>query len=72
MSILISGGGKPMSQVIGATNSKGENPVQRQLSPQDIHATIYQHLGIDHRQTFDDPAGRPVHLAYGEPIRELS
>jgi len=72
MSILISGGGKRMSQVIGATNSKGEHPVERQLTPQDLHATVYRHLGIDHRQTFDDPAGRPVHLAYGEPIDELA
>lgn len=72
MSILVSGGGKRMSQVIGATNSKGEHPVQRQLSPQDLHATIYQHLGIDHQQTFDDNAGRPIHLAYGDPIRELT
>ena len=72
MSILISGGGKTMSQVIGATNSKGEHPVKRQLSPQDVHATIYRHLGIDHRQTFNDQAGRPIHLAYGDPIRELS
>ncbi len=72
MSILISGGGKPMSQIIGATNSKGEHPVRRQLTPQDVHATIYQHLGIDHTQTFNDNAGRPIHLAYGEPIRELA
>jgi hypothetical protein len=60
-----------MSQVIGATNSKGEHPVERQLTPQDLHATIYQHLGIDHRATFNDAAGRPIHLAYGEPIAEL-
>jgi hypothetical protein len=72
MSILVSGGGKRMAQVIGATNSKGENPIQRELTPQDVHATIYRHLGIDHHQTFNDPAGRPVHLAYGEPISELS
>lgn len=71
MSILISGGGKTMSQVIGATNSKGEHPVERQLTPQDLHATIYQHLGIDHRASFNDQAGRPIHLAYGEPIAEL-
>ncbi len=72
MSILISGGGKRMAQVIGATNSKGEHPVERQLTPQDLHATIYQHIGIDHHQTFDDNAGRPIHLAYGDPIRELA
>jgi len=72
MSILVSGGGNTMGQVIGATNSKGEHPVQRELTPQDVHATIYRHLGIDHHRTFDDTAGRPIHIAYGDPIAELS
>ncbi len=68
MSILVSGGNIPMGQVYGATNSKGEHPVHRKVSPQDIHATIYHHLGIDYRKTFNDPAGRPIHICYGEHI----
>ena len=71
MSILVSGGGKRMGQVIGATNSKGEYPVERQLTPHDVLATIYQHLGIDHEQTFEDNSGRPIPLAKGTPIAEL-
>ena len=71
MSILISGGGKRMGQVIGVTNSKGEHPVERQLHPGDILATIYDHLGIDPHQTFEDPTGRPIVLAEGTPIAEL-
>ncbi len=68
MSILVSGGGKPMGKVIGATNSKGENPIHGELSPQDIHATIYQHLGIDYRRTYNDAAGRPINICYGKHI----
>ncbi|MEX0714661.1 MAG: DUF1501 domain-containing protein [Pirellulales bacterium] len=71
-SALVSGGGLAMGQVVGTTNSKSEYPVERPLAPQDLLATIYRHLRIDHRQTLNDFAGRPVHiLSQGEPIREL-
>jgi len=71
-SALVSGGGLRMGQVVGATNSKAEYPAERPCSPQDLLATIYQHLGIDHTQSFTDFAGRPIPiLPHGEPIREL-
>ena len=71
-SALLSGGGLRMGQVIGATSSKGEYPTQRPLTPQDLLATIYQHLGIDTKRSFTDFAGRPIPiLADGEPIAEL-
>ena len=38
-----------MGQVIGATNSKAEYPTERPLTPQDLLATVYRHLGIDPR-----------------------
>lgn len=71
MSILISGGGMPMGQVIGATNRNGEYPVERRLDPHDILATIYKHLGIDHSREFLDQQGRPIPLTRGTPIEEL-
>ncbi len=71
-SALVSGGGLRMGQVIGATTSKAEYPVERPLTPQDLLATIYRHLGIDYRASINDFAGRPVQiLGTGEPIREL-
>ena len=71
-SALVSGGGLEMGQVIGATNSKGEYPTERPLSPQDLLATIYRHLGVDTERSFVDFAGRPIPiLSGGEPIREL-
>ncbi|HWB09449.1 MAG TPA: DUF1501 domain-containing protein [Pirellulales bacterium] len=72
MTALVSGGGLRMGQVIGATNSKAEYPIERPMSPQHLLATIYRHLGIDHRSALVDFFGRPVHLlSEGEPIREL-
>jgi hypothetical protein len=69
---LISGGGLRMSQVVGATNSKAEYPVERALRPQDLLATAYRHLGIDPHFEFRDFSGRPIPiLSHGEPIREL-
>ncbi len=71
-SALVSGGGLRMGQVVGATNSKGEYPNERPLSPQDLLATVYRHLGIDPRQSFRDFTGRPIPiLSSGEPIAEL-
>ena len=61
-----------MGQVVGATNSKAEYPAERPLHPQDLLATIYHHLGINHRHEFPDFSGRPIPvMPYGEPIREL-
>ena len=72
-SILVSGGGMRTGQVIGATNSKGEEPIERPLTPNDLWATVYQHLGIDYTMTFPDHTGRPMHmLPYGAPIEELN
>ncbi|MDG1832585.1 MAG: DUF1501 domain-containing protein [Verrucomicrobiota bacterium] len=72
MSMLVSGGGMRTGQIIGATNSKGEEPVERAMTPNDLWATVYQHLGVDYTHEFPDHAGRPMPmLPFGEPIPEL-
>lgn len=72
MSVLVSGGGMPTGQVIGATTARGERPQDRALDPNDLLATVYRHLGIDYQQTFLDNSGRPFKLLpHGEPIAEL-
>lgn len=71
-SALFSGGGLKMGQVVGATNSKAEYPLERPYSPYDMLATVYRHLGIDYTQALTDFSGRPVHiLSDASPIREL-
>jgi hypothetical protein len=72
MSVLAFGGGMRTGQVVGATNGKGEYPVDRPLSPNDLWATVFQHLGIDYNHSFPDLHGRPMPiLPDGAPIREL-
>lgn len=72
MSILVSGGGIPTGQVIGATDPIGARPSERPLDPHDVLATMYRHLGIDHRAHLPDPFGRPLPLSRGTPIAELT
>ena len=72
-SVLMANGRMKMGQAIGASDGKGEYPVDRPLRPQDILATVYHHLGIDpHAHTLVNRTGRPVTLLDGgEAIREL-
>lgn len=72
MSLIMAGGGIRTGQVIGSTNSKGEHPEERPLTPNDLWATVYRHLGINPDDSFLDYAGRPMPiLPFGAPIREL-
>ncbi|HEX3149186.1 MAG TPA: DUF1501 domain-containing protein, partial [Gemmataceae bacterium] len=72
MFCLMGGGGVRGGMIVGSTNAKGENPKDRPLSPCNIHATIYEVLGIDPKLQVLDPSGRPVNvLDDPTPIREL-
>ncbi len=70
---LWAGGGIETGAVIGATDKKGEQVVERLASPGDFLATIYRHLGIDAEQiTIPNLSGRPTPiLSRGAPIPEL-
>ena len=72
MSMLVTGGGMQTGQIIGATNARGEYPIERPLSPNDLWATVYKFLGINYEASFLDHQGRPMPiLPFGEPIPEL-
>jgi hypothetical protein len=72
-SVLMGCGSMKMGQVIGRSSARGEHVVDRSISPEDVAATIYHHLGIDGRSVvFEDRGGRPTYLIErGVPIREL-
>jgi uncharacterized protein (DUF1501 family) len=73
-SMIWAGGGIVTGQVIGATDRRGEEVVERRVGPQDFLATIYRHLGIDYRNvTIPDRSGRPTPIVTdGEAIAELA
>ncbi len=62
MSVLLSGGGLRVGQVVGSSNSKGETPLDAPYRPEDVLMMAYRHLGIDCSATFNDFAGRPRHI----------
>jgi len=71
-SILIAGGGFNHGQVIGATNSKAEHPIDRPIKPADFNALVYHSVGLKATDAIDDLNGRPTHLfESGEVPREL-
>ena len=73
MSLIMAGGGMRTGQVIGATDKRGEDVIERRSNASDFLATIYHHLGIDSANTFiKDFNGRPTRIVeHGQPIAEL-
>jgi hypothetical protein len=71
-SAALAGGKVKGGRVVGSSDSIGAFPKDNPKSPQDVLATIYDHLGVDIKKQYITPAGRPITvLPHGEPIREL-
>lgn len=73
MSMVMAGGGLRHGQVIGSTDRHGYDIANRPVSPADLAATVYQHLGIALDSHWTDRQGRPVPIVTqgGKPISEL-
>ena len=70
-SIAAAGAAVPGGQIIGASDVKGAEPVDRPISIEDLGATVYKKLGIDYTHEYHTH-GRPVKINDGgEPIGEL-
>ena len=71
---LWAGGGIRTGGVVGASDPRGEDVVERACGPGDFLATIYHHLGIDSSKvTINDFNNRPTFLVNnGKPIAELT
>ena len=67
-SILIAGGGYRHGQVVGATNSKAEHPIERPIHPLDLNALMYHAVGLRGDDTIPDLTGRPIHLLPGGKV----
>ncbi len=73
MSMLLAGGGFRHGQVIGATEADGGQIKERPITPGDLAATIYHHMGVPLDGVYLDPTGRPRPIVEegGQPLREL-
>jgi hypothetical protein len=72
MSVFLAGGGLKLGQVVGATNARAEEPVERAMDSNCLLATIYHRFGIDTTRRYYDQTGRPFPiLPAGQPIGEL-
>ncbi len=70
-SLVMAGGGITAGAIYGKSDSTASIPVSDPVGPNDILATIYQQLGINHRGTIYDLADRPYVIVDGEPVRGL-
>ena len=70
--VLLGGGGIQGGRVLGATDARAERPTAAPYGPEDLAATMYHLLGIDPREEFLTPEGRPVAIVnHGRVIRDL-
>lgn len=71
-SAVLAGGGIRGGQVIGASDKSGAVPVERPLTPADVHATVFAALGYDANRIFYHlHDGRPMPVSDGRIITEL-
>jgi hypothetical protein len=70
-SLVMAGGGLPRGYVHGASNYNASEPTQDPVRPEDLLATIYHQLGIDHRAEIYDMEDRPFAVVDGTPVRGL-
>ncbi|MEX0677635.1 MAG: DUF1501 domain-containing protein [Pirellulales bacterium] len=73
MSMLVAGGGLPCGQTIGSTDERGYAVKDARVTPADLAATTFKHLGIDPGSHWINPQGRPIAIVTegGRPIPEL-
>jgi hypothetical protein len=72
LSMCLAGGGLKHGQVIGSTEKDGGQIATRPVTPADLAATIYRHMGVGLDTEYVDTTGRPHFIAYnGTPVAEL-
>ena len=72
MSMTVAGGGLRHGQVIGASERDGGNILERPVTPGDLAATIFRHMGVPVDLSYTDNSGRPRPvIETGSPIAEL-
>ncbi|MAG92840.1 MAG: hypothetical protein CMJ48_03725 [Planctomycetaceae bacterium] len=73
MFMLMAGGGIPGGRVLGKSNENASLPEDEVgFSPDDVAASFFHNLGINHEKEYKTASGRPIMIArYGNVIEEL-
>ena len=67
-SVAFAGAGIQGGQVYGKSDKSGSEPAENACGPADLHATIFEAFGINHKTTITDRLGRPFPISDGEPL----
>jgi len=67
-SAVFAGGGIQGGQVYGKSTPSGHEPDEKGCGPPDLHATIFQAMGIDTRHTLPNPENLPLAICDGKPL----
>ena len=67
-SVALAGGGVRGGQVYGTSDSNGAFPHTQLCGPADVHATMFQSLGISPRAELRDMLGRPFPVSDGQVL----
>ncbi len=72
-SAVLFGAGLRRGIVVGRTDARGEEPIERPVSPADLVATLIAALGVDLETQLHTPDGRPIPLVErgAAPVREV-
>lgn len=73
MSMCLAGGGLRHGQVIGSSSHDGGEVKDRPVTPSDLAATVYHHMGVPLNLTYEDDRNRPRFILEesGTPLSEL-
>jgi len=70
--VFFAGGRVKGGTVIGSSDKTGGYPAMAPQTPENMAATIYDHLGIPSSAMWTDATNRPHHIYHGEPISGLT
>jgi len=68
--VLLGGGGIHGGRVVGKSDARAEKPASDPIGPEDLSATMYHLLGINPKDEFHTPDGRPVAIVNGGNVIE--
>jgi hypothetical protein len=69
--VFFAGGGVRGGTIIGSSDKNGAFPSSCPQTPENMAATIYSALGLPKTIAWHDPADRPHHIYFGDPIAGL-